>query len=82
MSNRVDIANLSLTWMGANLITSLEDEAPEAQILKANYDLARDATLEAHEWSFAIKRFIPAKDPIPPCASVISFKANNKTSLF
>ncbi len=66
MSNRVDIANLALTWMGANQITSLEDEAPEAQILKVNYDLARDATLEAHEWSFAIERWIPAKDPEGP----------------
>ena len=29
--------------------------------MKANYYLTRDATLEAHEWSFAMKRFTPAR---------------------
>lgn len=29
--------------------------------MKLNYAHARDATLEAYEWSFAIRRFIPGK---------------------
>jgi hypothetical protein len=61
VSERVDVCNLALGWLGANLITSIEDDADEARLCKVNYIPARDATLEAHPWSFAIKRFIPAK---------------------
>lgn len=68
MSARIDIVNLALTWLGANQITSLEDDSPEAKIMKANYYIARDATLEAAEWSFAVKRWIPAQDATPPVA--------------
>ncbi len=66
MSARIDICNIALTWLGADHITSIEDEAIEARMLKANYYLARDATLEAHEWSFAIKRFIPTRTVADP----------------
>ena len=68
MSARINIVNIALTWLGANQITSLDDEAPEAKIMKANYDIARDATLEAADWSFAIKRWLPAKDLTSPVA--------------
>ena len=34
--------------------------------MQINYIPARDATLEAHDWTFAIKRFIPAKNATPP----------------
>jgi len=61
MSERIDIVNIALTVLGADPITSLEDDAPEALVMKTNYPIARDATLEAYEWSFAIKRFKPAK---------------------
>lgn len=56
MSSVVDICNLALSWLGANLITSLEDETTEASLCDANYDLMRDAVLEAADWTFAIKR--------------------------
>ena len=59
MSERTDIANLALTWQGEDVITSIEDESNRANVMKVNYIPARDATLEAHEWSFAIERFIP-----------------------
>lgn len=61
MSARIDIVNIALSMLGADTITSLEDDAPEAIVMKTHYYIARDATLEAHEWSFAIKRFQPAK---------------------
>jgi hypothetical protein len=54
--------------MGANQITSLDDDAPEARVMKVNYEIAKDATLEAAEWSFAIKRWIPAQDATAPVA--------------
>ena len=66
MTERVDIANLALGWMGEDPITSLEDDSERALQMQLNYAAARDATLEAHEWSFAIERFIPGKvDPKP-----------------
>lgn len=43
--------------------------------MKINYTPARDATLEAHDWSFAIKRFVPAKleeSPIYGAANAFS----------
>jgi hypothetical protein len=68
MTARIDVVNLALTWMGANQITSLDDDAPEARVMKVNYEIAKDATLEAAEWSFAIKRWIPAQDATAPVA--------------
>ena len=61
MTEKVAIANMALNWLGEGLITSLEDDSDAARTMKLNYIPARDATLEAHEWSFAIKRFIPGK---------------------
>jgi hypothetical protein len=66
MSARIDIVNNALTWLGALTITSLEDDSNDALVMKTNYAIARDATLEAHEWSFAMKRWIPAADPEGP----------------
>ena len=66
MSARIDIVNIALSMVGADSITSIEDDAPEAQLMKTNYYIARDATLEAYEWSFAIKRFIPAREEDAP----------------
>jgi hypothetical protein len=54
--------------LGANQITSLEDDAPEAILMKTNYYAARDATLEDAEWSFAIKRWQPAQATEKPIA--------------
>jgi hypothetical protein len=68
MSARIDVVNLALTWLGANQITSLEDDAPEAILMKTNYYAARDATLEDAEWSFAIKRWNPAQSTEVPIA--------------
>lgn len=66
MSERIDICNLALGWIGANNITSLQDDSDEAIQCLNNYPLARDATLEAHEWSFAIERFVPARSEEEP----------------
>lgn len=61
MTERVDIANLALTLLGADPIDSLDDtDNKSARIMKIQYGPARDATTEAHEWSFATKRFIPS----------------------
>lgn len=61
MTERIDVANMALSWLGEEEITSLDDNLDRARQLKINYIPARDSTLEAHEWSFAIKRFTPSK---------------------
>jgi hypothetical protein len=66
MTERVDIANLALSWLGEADITSLEDDLERARQMRINYIPARDATLEAHEWTFATKRFIPGQNAVAP----------------
>lgn len=55
MINRVAICNLALGWLGANLITSIEDDTTEGHLCRANYEPVRDAVLEAHNWVFATR---------------------------
>jgi len=62
----VGVANLAIGWLGANRITSFDDAAVEAQLVKDNYDAMLGATLESYEWTFAQKRFIPAALSTPP----------------
>ena len=57
---------MALTWLGEEAITSLEDDLDRARIMSINYIPARDATLEAHDWSFAIERFIPPLNATAP----------------
>ena len=64
--SEVAICNQALGWLGANLITSLDDESTEAQLCKLNYNPLRDAVLERVDWSFAIKRFVAAPLVQPP----------------
>ena len=66
MTERIDIANMALTWLGEEPVTSLEDDLDRANVMRINYIPARDATLEAHDWSFAIERFIPALNAVEP----------------
>lgn len=66
MSERIDIANIALTLLGEEPITSVDDDSKTALAIKNNYDVARDAALEAYEWSFAITQFKPALNEAPP----------------
>ena len=54
--SEVQICNLALGWLGAELITSLQDDNEGAKLCNANYASARDAVLESAQWSFAIQR--------------------------
>ena len=56
-ATEVKICNLALSWLAGNLIISLDDEIAEAQLCKANYELSRDAVLEAIAWTFATRRY-------------------------
>lgn len=50
------IANIALTKMGANRITSLTQDSKEARALNSIFASTRDAELRRHSWKFAIKR--------------------------
>lgn len=66
MATKIEIINLALSMLSANLLSSTGDDSDEARLANLHYDPARDATLEAQEWSFAIKRFQPAKTDEAP----------------
>ncbi len=66
MTEKVRIANIALNMLGEKAITSLDDDSDRARAIKIHYETARDSTLEAHEWTFAIKRWIPSPDATAP----------------
>lgn len=55
MASSVEIANRALSKLGAERITSLDDNIKGARAMLARFNLLRDAELEAHPWRFAIK---------------------------
>ena len=63
-TSEVSICNQALGWLGANLITSFDDQTKEANLCEANYASLRDAVLERGDWTFAIRRAeLPQLDP-------------------
>ena len=64
--SEISICNMSLSWLGGNIIISFQDESTEAILCAANYEPSREATLEDREWTFAAARAIPNKLADPP----------------
>lgn len=60
MASKVEIANLALSWLAVGPIISLDDDSNQAQLIKANYALTRDALLEEGYWTFATGRHVLA----------------------
>lgn len=61
MPSPVEICNLALGWLGANLIHALNLEAPESteeELCAANYPAALRVVLEAKGWTFATERVV------------------------
>ena len=56
MVSKVDICNYALQNIGANSITTLTEDTPEAIECNLRYDTARKSLLELHPWNFALKR--------------------------
>lgn len=56
MFSEVKICNLALGWLGANTITSLDDESNEAELCNSNYEFAVRMALEIRDWTFATTR--------------------------
>lgn len=66
MSVRIDIVQYALALIGESEINSIEDDSDKARTMKTFYYIARDATLEVAEWTFATRRFNPARSSIVP----------------
>ena len=64
--SELGICNLALGWLGANRITSFDDNLVEAQLCKDNYGPILRALLEVSEWTFAQHRFKPPAESTPP----------------
>lgn len=54
--SQVSICNSALAKVGADRISSIDEDNKRAKILKSLWDEKRDATLRAHPWKFAKKR--------------------------
>ncbi|MBA1364044.1 hypothetical protein [Burkholderia gladioli] len=66
MSSIVSICNRALTKLGANRITSLDDNVKGARVMSSMYDSVRRAEIRSHRWSFALARTsLPALSAAP-----------------
>ncbi len=66
MSSIVSICNRALTKLGANRITSLDDNVKGARVMSSMYDAVRRAEIRSHRWSFALMRAsLPALTAVP-----------------
>ena len=52
-TSEVGICNQSLSWLGGNRITSLDDDTVEANLCIDNYEHSRDTVLDMRHWTFA-----------------------------
>ena len=52
----VNIANQALANLGEDPITAFTDPTKRARIVNEHYPTIRDATLQAHPWTFALQR--------------------------
>ena len=50
----VSISNRALTFLGAQPITSLEDDTKEARSCNRMIAQSRDSVLRSHAWNFAV----------------------------
>lgn len=66
MASIVQICNIALQKLGAERITSLTQDHPNARHCNVAYEPMRDAELRAHPWSFAKSRVTLAPDATAP----------------
>jgi hypothetical protein len=56
MSSVVAICNRALDMLGAEPVTSLDDDTKAARLCARNYEPMRDAVLRAYPWNAAVRR--------------------------
>jgi len=67
LSSVVEICNIALTRMGADVIVSIDEPSQQARMCKLHYPLARDVVMKDFPWNFAqrIERLAPETESIP-----------------
>ncbi len=60
------VANHALQKLGAQLISSMNEDTREARTVNACYSILRDRELRAHSWNFSIKRVALAPSSTVP----------------
>lgn len=60
------ICNRALIRIGADTITSIDEDSKEARIMNILYDQVRQELLRSHIWNFALRREILAADSTSP----------------
>lgn len=67
MASQISVCNQALRKLGANPITSIDQNTSEAAICKEFYTDVLNDLLEEHPWSFATKRYeLPKSAETPP----------------
>ncbi len=66
MASKVEICNFALQNLGANNITSLNENTTEAIECNLRFDSSRRALLQMHLWNFAIKRAVLNRETSTP----------------
>ena len=64
--SEVEIANSALVKIGAERISSFEENSKRARVVSAQYPLSRDALLRMYRWNFAIERVTLAPEATGP----------------
>ena len=66
MSSVIEICNLALASLGQDPILNYEDpQTKTAQLCATYYPICRDALMEAHNWTFAVKRAVLTLQELP-----------------
>lgn len=60
-NSTVEIVNMAIVPLGVRPIAALDEGTKAATLANEIFDTERDATLQAHEWNFAVKRVSLAK---------------------
>ncbi len=66
MTSTVDIANYALNSLGANNISSFEENSKPARLINQRFDGVRDSVFRAHPWNCLIRRTELAKETDSP----------------
>ena len=56
MASKVDICNRALSYLGANLISSIDEQTKSAQFCRLFYTDVLEEILRSHPWNFATRR--------------------------
>lgn len=66
MVSKIDICNIALQNLGANIISDLNEDTVEARACNLRYDIVRRAVLASTLWNFASKRVTLSKSTSSP----------------